>query len=99
MGSHTNAKRNHNMNSYELTPCEVTRSSNKVKLHDDLEIAYGLLHTSMRIIIGERKPNDRSYVRSRGCHATDAHASYGKLSNGTSGGASNLFAQEDLELF
>ena len=51
----------------------------------------------MRIIIGERKPNDRHDVRSRDCHATDP-VSYGKLSKGTSGGASNLLAQEDLEL-
>ena len=55
--------------------------------------------TSMRKIIGEIKPNDRYDVRNRDCHATDAHASYVKLSNGTSGGASNLNAQEDLELF
>ncbi len=34
----------------------------------------------MRTIIGERKPNDRYDVRSRDCHATDAHVSYGKLS-------------------
>ena len=53
----------------------------------------------MRTIIGERQPNDRYDVRSKDCHATDAHVSYGKLSNGTSGGASNLLAQEDLELF
>ena len=53
--------------------------------------------TSMRTIIGERKPNDR-YDVSRDRHATDAHMSYGKLSIGTSGGASNLLAQEDLEL-
>ena len=52
----------------------------------------------MRTIIGERKPNDRYVVRSRDCHATDAHVSYGKLSNGISGGTSNLLAQEDLEL-
>ena len=52
----------------------------------------------MRTIIGERRPYDRYDVRSRGCHATNAHTSYGKLSNGTSGGASNLLAQEDLEL-
>ena len=52
----------------------------------------------MRTIIGERKPNYRYDVRSRDCHATDAHVSYGKLSNGTSGGVSNLLAQEDLEL-
>ena len=31
--------------------------------------------TSMRTIIGERKPNDRYDVRSRDCHATDAHMS------------------------
>ena len=54
--------------------------------------------TSMRTIIGERKPNDRYDVRSRDCHATDAHMSYGKLSNGTSGVASKLLPQEDLEL-
>ena len=47
--------------------------------------------TSMRTIIGERKPNDRYDVRSM-----NAHVRYGKLSNGTSGGASNLLAQEDL---
>ena len=52
----------------------------------------------MRTTIGERKPNDRYDVRSRDCHVADAHMSYGKLSNGTSGGASNLFAHEDLEL-
>ena len=43
------------------------------------------MHTSMRTIIGERKPNDRYDVRSRDCHAMNAHMSYGKLSNGTSG--------------
>ena len=53
----------------------------------------------MRRIIGKRKPNDRYDVRSRDFHATNSHVSYGKLSNGTSGGASNLLAQEDLELF
>ena len=52
----------------------------------------------MRTIIGERKPYDRYDVRSRDCHATDVHVSYGKLANGTSGGASNLLAQEYLEL-
>ena len=52
----------------------------------------------MRTIIGDRKPNDRYDVGSRDCHATDAHMSLGKLCNGTSGGASNLLAQEDLEL-
>ena len=55
--------------------------------------------TSMRTIMGERKPNDRYDVRTMDCHAIDAHMSYGKLSNGTSGGASNLLANEDLELF
>ena len=52
--------------------------------------------TSMRTIRGERRPNDRYDVRSRDCHAMDAHMSYGKLSNETSGGASNLIAQEYL---
>ena len=52
----------------------------------------------MRKIIGERKPNDRYDVRNRDCHAMDARVSYGNLSNGTSGGASNLLSQEDLEL-
>ena len=41
---------------------------------------------SIRTIIGKRKPNDRYDVRSRDFHAKDAHGSYGKLSNGTSGG-------------
>ena len=31
--------------------------------------------TSMRTIIGERKPYDRYDVRSRDCHTTDAHVS------------------------
>ena len=31
--------------------------------------------TSMRTIIGKRKPNDRYDVRSRDCHATNAHMS------------------------
>ena len=52
----------------------------------------------MRTIIGERRPYDRYDVRSRDCHATDVHMSYGKLSNGTNWGASNSLAQEDLEL-
>ena len=52
----------------------------------------------MRTVIGERKSNDRYDVRSRDFHATYANVSNGKLSNGTSGGASNLLAQEDLEL-
>ena len=52
----------------------------------------------MRTIIGERKPYDRYDVRSRDYHATDAHVSYGKLSKGTSGSASNLLSQEDLDL-
>src|SRR4051812_35159704 len=46
MGSNPNAKLNHHMNPYEVAPCEVTRSSDKVKLHDVLEIAYGLLQTA-----------------------------------------------------
>ena len=49
----------------------------------------------MRTIIGERRPHDRYDVRSRDCHATDAHVSYEKLSKGTSGGASNLLTQEN----
>ena len=52
----------------------------------------------MRTTIGGRKPNDRYDVRSRDCHVTDVHMSEGELSNGTSGGASNLFSHEDLEL-
>ena len=52
----------------------------------------------MRTIIGKKKPNDRYDVRSRDCHSTDAHVSYGKLSKGTSGGASNFLTKEDLEL-
>ena len=54
----------------------------------------------MRTIIGERKPNDIYDVRSRDCHAMDAQISHErKLSNGTSGGASNSLGHEDLELF
>ena len=52
---------------------------------------------SMRATIGVRKPYDRYDVRSRDCHEMDGHVSYGKLFNGTSGGASKFLAQ-DLEL-
>ena len=55
--------------------------------------------TSMRTNIGERKPNDRYDMRSQDFHAMDALMSYEKLSIGTSGAASNLLSQEDLELF
>ena len=48
----------------------------------------------MRTIIGERRPYDRYDVRSRDCHATDAHVSYGKLSKGTSGGASTCLLKK-----
>ena len=56
----------------------------------------------MRTILGERKPRDRYGVRSSDCHATDAQkgsTNVTKISKGTSGGASNLFAYEDLEHF
>ena len=56
----------------------------------------------MRTILGKRKPKDRYGVRSSDCHATDAQkgaTNVRKLSKGTSGGASNLFAHEDLEHF
>ena len=48
----------------------------------------------------KRKPYDRYAVRSSDCHATDAHkgaTNVRKLYKRTSGGASNLFAHEDLE--
>ena len=51
----------------------------------------------MRTIIGKRRPYDSYDVRSRDCHAMDAHVSE-KLSKRTSGGASNMLAQDDLEL-
>ena len=77
-----------------MTPKRRTR---KRVEEEDKKVCKRL--TSMRTIIGERRPYDRYDVRSRDCHTTDAHVSYGKLSNGTSGGTSNLLAQEDLELF
>ena len=51
--------------------------------------------------LDKRKSYNRSYARSSDCHATDAHRAIciWKLSNGTSGGASNLVAHEDLEHF
>ena len=51
--------------------------------------------------LDKRKSYNRSYARSSDWHATDAHRaiSIWKLSNGTSGGASNLVAHEDLEHF
>ena len=71
------------------------RNRNKVEVEDKKRCERV---TSMRTIIGERRPYDRYDVRSRDCHATDAHMMYGKLSNGTSGGPSNPVAQENLEL-
>src|SRR4051812_22478862 len=49
---------------------------------------------------GRKRPDLKQYRISvlTDFHATDAHVSYGNLSKGTSGGASNLLAQEDLEL-
>ena len=51
--------------------------------------------------LDKRKSYNQSYARSSDCHAKDAHRaiSIWKLSNGTSGGASNLVAHEDLEHF
>ena len=56
----------------------------------------------MRTISGKRNPKDRYGARSSDYHATDAHngdTNVRKLSKGTSGDASNLFAHEDLEHF
>ena len=56
----------------------------------------------MRTILGEGKPKDRYGARSSDCHATNEHkgaTNVRKLSRRTSGGASNLFAHEDLEHF
>ena len=36
MGSNPNANLNHHMNSYDQAPCEVTRLTDKAKLHDDI---------------------------------------------------------------
>ena len=51
--------------------------------------------------LDKRKSYYRSYARSSDCHATDAHRAIciWKLCNGTSEGASNLVAYEDLEHF
>ena len=51
--------------------------------------------------LDKRKSYNRSYARSSDCHTTDAHRAIciWKLSNGTSGGASNSVAHEDLEHF
>ena len=54
----------------------------------------------MKTILGKRKPKDRYGARSSDCHSTDAQkgvTNVRKLSKETSGGASNLFAHEDLE--
>ena len=53
------------------------------------------LRMAKREMMGQedKKPNDRYDVRSRDCDATDALMSYGKLSNRTSGGASNFLAR------
>ena len=46
---------------------------NKKKVEEEEKRCERL--TSMRIIIGERKPNDRYDMRSRDCHATNAQMS------------------------
>ena len=71
------------------------RNRKNVEQEEDKKVCERL--TSMRTIIGKRRPYDRYDMRSRDCHTTDAHVSE-KFSNGTSGGASNLVSQEDLEL-
>ena len=48
------------------------RRKRKVKVKEDKRCER---LTSMRTIIGERRPYDRYDVRSRDCHATDAHMS------------------------
>ena len=56
----------------------------------------------MRTIFGKRKPKHRYGVRSSDCHETNAQkgaTNVRKLSKGTSGGPSNLFAHDDLEHF
>ena len=53
-----------------MTPKRRTR---KRVEEEDKKVCERL--TSMRTIIGERKPNDRYDVRSRDCQATDAHVS------------------------
>ena len=39
------------------------------------DVKFFEMITSMRTIIGKRKSNDRYDVRSRDCHATNAHVS------------------------
>ena len=58
-------------------------------------------YTSKKWSLDKRKSYNRSYARSSDCHTTDAHRAIciWKLSNGTSGGASNSVAHEDLEHF
>ena len=48
------------------------RNKKKVE-EEDKKVCERL--TSMRTIIGERRPYDRCDVRSRDCHTTDAHVS------------------------
>ena len=38
MGSNPNENLNHHIKSYDQAPCEVTRSSDKAKLHDDFHL-------------------------------------------------------------
>ena len=58
-------------------------------------------YTAKKWSLDKRKSYNRSYARSSDCHTTDAHRAIciWKLSNGTSGGASNSVAHEDLEHF
>ena len=49
------------------------RQNRKKVEEEDKKVCERL--TSMRTIIGERKQYDRYDVRSRDCHATDAHVS------------------------
>ena len=59
------------------------------------------LSQSCKWSLDKRKSYNQNYARSSDCHAIYAHRaiSIWKLSNGTSGGAFNLVAHEDLEHF
>ena len=75
----------------------------KKNINGGLEEQRKKLSQSYKWSLDKRNSYNRSYARSSDCHARSSDTQRAiciwKLSNGTSGGASNLASHEDLEHF
>src|SRR4051812_2352037 len=80
MGSNPNANLNHHMKCHDKSPCEVTRSTDKVKLHDVLFELHLGCYTGVfpAVLRGRRRKNlerlERSQFRQEVRHSE--HSSY-----------------------